>query len=161
MKLLKQSRNGWQYGLDQREGVLLRMLIEEFPSSTATPSKISKTGTDSKSAERERLLNESLTDHRRELKRLGAKLLATRIESTTDGWRLSLRAHDREVLLQLLNDIRIENWHALGEPENLDSPPSNLSEAQLQHHHLMHLAGYFEWEMLESTAESREAEPGG
>lgn len=148
MKLLKQSRGTWQYALEQREGVLLRMLIEEFPPSTAAAPKISRTGTDSKSAERQQLLTESLASHRKELKQAGMKLLATRLKPAAEGWRLSLTMGQREALLQLLNDVRIECWHALGEPENLDSLPPKSSDAQLRQHQLMHLAGYFEWKLL-------------
>ena len=149
MKLLKQSRGSWQYALEQREGVLLRMLIEDFPPPTAAPAKITRTGTGTKSADRQRLLDESLAGHRQDLKEKGMKLLATRLKSTTDGWRLSMTPDQREVLLQLLNDVRVESWHGLGEPENLDAPPPKCTDKQLRQHQLMHLAGYFEWKMLE------------
>ena len=148
MKLLQQNTAGCHYELDQREGILLRNLIEEFPLSTARVPIISRSGTDSKSMERERLLNESLAEHRRELKRQAGKLLTTRLQAGKDGWRLSLNLDEREVLLQLLNDIRVESWHALGEPENLDTFPPQASEADQRHYQLMHLAGYFEWKMV-------------
>ena len=151
MRLLKQSGAGWRYELNQNEGMLLRALVKEFPLTAAIAVKISRTGADPKSAERERLLNESLAQHRQELKKLAGKLLAARLKHEKDGWRMSLNAHEREILLQLLNDIRVESWHALGEPENLDTLPSQRSEADLRHHHLMHLAGYFEWKMLEAS----------
>jgi hypothetical protein len=157
MRLLKQSGAGWTYGLNRNEGILLRALVREFPPMAATAVKIARTGTDARSAERERLLNESLAQHRQELKKLAGKLLAARLRHEKDGWRLSLNANEREVLLQLLNDIRIESWHALGEPENLDALPSPPSEADLRQHHLMHLAGYFEWTMLGETVEGRES----
>ncbi|MGA9776811.1 MAG: hypothetical protein WBS33_00915 [Verrucomicrobiia bacterium] len=60
MRLLKQSGAGWKYELNQNEGILLRTLVKEFPLTAATAVKISRTGSDAKSVERERLLNESL-----------------------------------------------------------------------------------------------------
>lgn len=149
MRLFKQSGAGWKYGLNQNEGMLLRALVREFPLTAASVARISRTGADPKSAERERLLNESLAQHRLELKKLAGKLLAARLKREKDGWRLSLNVNEREVLLQLLNDIRVESWHALGEPENLDALPPQPSEPDLRYHHLMHLAGYFEWKMLD------------
>ena len=97
--------------------MLLRALIKGFPLTAATTVKIARTGTDPKSAERERLLNESLAQHRQELKKAARKLLAANLKVGKDGWRLSLNAEEREILLQLLNDIRAQSWHALGEPE--------------------------------------------
>jgi hypothetical protein len=148
MRLLKQSGAGWKYELEQNEGILLRALVKEFPPTAATAVKISRTGADPQSAERERLLNESLAQHRLELKKLAGKLLAANLKAGKNSWRLSVNVNEREVLLQLLNDIRVESWHALGEPENLDTLPSSPSESDLRYHHLMHLAGYFEWKMV-------------
>jgi len=152
MKLLKQGEAGWKYGLEQKEGMLLRALVKEFPLTAATAVKITRTGTDSKSAERERLLNESLAGHRQELKRQAGKLLAANLKTGKNGWQLTVNVSEREILLQLFNDIRVGSWHALGEPENLDTLPPDSSEADLRHHQLMHLAGYFEWKLLNLKA---------
>jgi hypothetical protein len=151
MKLLKRSGNQWRYGLEPKEGMLLRALVREFPPTAATPAKITRTVADAKSAERERLLNESLAKHRQELKEQAGKLLAKNLKPGKDGWRLSLSLEEREVLLQLINDIRVESWRALGEPEDLEAMPAHPSEANLRQHHLMHLAGYFEWKLLEES----------
>ncbi len=156
MRLLKQSGAGWKYELKQNEGILLRMLVKEFPLTAATTAKIARTGADPKSAERERLLNESLAQHRQELKRLGGKLLAARLKAGKNGWRLSVNVDEREVLLQLLNDIRVGSWRALGEPESLDALPPHSSEADLRHQNLMHLAGYFEYKLLNLEGEDGE-----
>jgi hypothetical protein len=149
MKLLKHNGTEWKYRLEPKEGMLLRALVREFPQTAAAPVRITRTVADAKSAERERLLNESLANHRRELKQRAVKLLAANLKPGKDGWRLSLSREEREILLQLINDIRVESWHALGEPENIDALPSPPSEADLRQHHLMHLAGYFEWKLFD------------
>lgn len=148
MKLLKHNGPRWRYELNQTEGMLLRMLIREFPA-TAAAAKITRAGGDPKSVERERLLNESLAHHRQELKRSAGRLVAGNLKPNKDVWWLSLSAAEREVLLQLLNDIRVESWHALGDPENLDALPPQASEGDHRHHHIMHLAGYFEYKLVE------------
>ena len=159
MRLLKQGGAGWKYVLNQNEGILLRTLVKGFPLSAATAVEIARTGADAKSAEREWLLNESLAQHRLDLKRQARKLLAARLKPGKAGWRLSLSRAEREILLQLINDIRVESWHALGEPENLDALPSPPSEANLRQHQLMQLAGYFEWKLL--SLEEGEQKPEG
>ena len=148
MRLLKHNGAGWKYALEPRERMLLRALIDEFLPTTATVAKITRTGPDAKSAERERLLNESLVQHRQELKRQAKQLLAARLKTGKDGWQLFLNEAERETLLQLLNDIRVESWHKCGALENLDLLPPQPSEADLRHHQFMHLAGYFEWKLL-------------
>lgn len=149
MKLLKHSAAGWRYEMEPREGILLRTLVKEFPLTAVTTVKITRTGGDPKSAERQRLLNESLAKHRRELKQQAGRLLIDRLKDGKDGWRLSLTMDEREILLQLLNDIRVESWHALGEPENLDALPPDSSEPDFRHYQLMHIAGYFEYKLVE------------
>ena len=148
MRLLKHSGTRWQYRLNSKEGLLLRMLLREFPLTPATAVKITRTGGDARSAERERLLNETLRQHRKDLKRRASRLLTTKLKAAEDGWRLSLNLDEREILLQLLNDVRVESWHALGEPECLDALAPQASEADQKHHQLMHVAGYFEWKLV-------------
>src|ERR1019366_3565511 len=101
-----------------------------------------------KAAEREKLLNESLTEHREELRRKAQHLISgDRLKIQQDRYVLSLGLEDREILLQILNDIRVESWRALGEPEDLD-PLTNHSESEQVHHNLMSLTGYFESKFL-------------
>lgn len=156
MRLLKHNGTRWQYELEEKEGILLRVLVREFPLTAATAARITRTDDDPKAAGRERLLNESLAQHRRELRRRAGKLLTAKLKAGEDGWRLSMNLDEREVLLQLFNDIRVESWRALGEPENLDALPSDASESAHHHYQLMHVAGYFEWKMVGDAVEGPE-----
>jgi hypothetical protein len=149
MKLLKQIRNGWEYELNHQEAMCLRTIICEFPLTPATHFKATKTESGRKAAEREQLLNESLAEHRMDLKRQATKLLASgKLKAGQAAWRLRLNLEEREILLQLLNDIRVGSWRALGEPEDLESKPPAPSEKQVSFHTLMQLAGYFEVKLL-------------
>ena len=76
MKLVRQTRDGWKYHLNQREGDCLRSLLNQFPITAQIPAQISRTDADPKSIEREKLLNESLAEHRKELKKQATNLLA-------------------------------------------------------------------------------------
>ena len=149
MKLLRQQRDGWEYELNPHEALCLRALIREFPLTPATAARITRTESSRPAAERERLLNESLAEHRQELKRKAMKLVAAgNLKAGRAGWRLRLNSEEREILMQLLNDIRIGSWHALGEPENLEAQPPQPSEKELSLHSLMQLAGFFEFKLL-------------
>jgi hypothetical protein len=148
MRLLTQSKGGWRYQLGRAEALALHSLIKLFPITAAAAVRITRTDTDPKTAEREKLLNESLAEHREELRRKAEHLLGDdRLKIRREGYVLSLGLDDREILLQILNDIRVESWRALGQPEDL-ALPTNPSESEQAHHSLMSLAGYFECELL-------------
>ena len=121
MKLVRQTRDGWKYHLNQREGDCLRSLLNQFPITAQIPAQISRTDADPKSIEREKLLNESLAEHRTELKQQAANLLAPgKFKPGEKSFLLALNPEEREILLQILNDIRIGCWRVLGEPEDLE-----------------------------------------
>jgi hypothetical protein len=147
MKLARHSRTGFQYQLSEEEAHALRILINQFPIGEPSPIKISKT--DSKAAEREKLLNESLAGHRNELKSMVGNLMdEDKFKKSKRHLLFHVNLEGRETLLQILNDIRIECWRFLGEPENLDMEVSELPKEKIKHYHFMHLAGYFEHHFL-------------
>jgi len=151
MRLVRQSSEHWQYHLNQSEADILLGLVKKFPFTGMGPAQASKTDDCPKAVEREKLLAESLAEHRKELKKLALSLLRD------DQWKkvgedrlLTLNSESREVLLQVLNDIRVGCWRALGEPEELDVP----TKKGLGFRYLMELAGYFEMSLLEPEEES-------
>jgi len=145
MRLVRQNKIGWQYHLNHREGDCLRSLLSQFPVTASVQAKISKTDADPKTVERENLLNESLAEHRKELKKKAMNLLAPgKFKRGEKGFVLTLSLEEREILLQILNDIRIGCWHVLGEPEELEPETPPQTEKELVYYNLMNLAGYFE-----------------
>lgn len=71
---------------------------------------------------------------------------------TEDGQLLRLDASARETLLQILNDVRIGCWRALGEPEDVENAPAGASPRELTYWRLMYLAGYFEMNFVAPEA---------
>jgi hypothetical protein len=152
MKLVKQRGETWQYELNQVEADLLKQLLKHFPFTNYVPVKISKADADPKSIEREKLLNESLAEHRKELNRQ-AKILISgeKFKTSKEGHLLTLSAEEREILLQILNDIRVGCWRALGEPENIELHNPHISKPAQAHQRLMDLVGYFEHHLVGLT----------
>jgi hypothetical protein len=152
MKPVRQTRDGWQYHLNPVEGGCLRTLLHQFPITASVPARVSRTDADPKTVEREKLLNESLAEHRRELKKQAANLIAPgKFKRGEKGCLLTLNPEEREILLQILNDIRIGSWHVLGEPDDLDAEPPTQSVRELFFYNLMNLAGYFEAALLHAA----------
>ena|ERR1039457_48237 len=152
MKLLKQSGGNWRYALRQNEFDLLCHLLNKFPFTEIIPAKISRTDRDPKSFERKNLLNESMTEHRKELKRQAVNLITgNKLKKVEKLHLLTLTAEDREIMLQVLNDIRVGCWHALGKPERLELQQLDCSAQEFRYHNLMNLAGYFEHHLIGSN----------
>jgi hypothetical protein len=152
MKLVRFVSGQWQYALELNEINLLNLLLKQFPFTDLQPVQISRSDKDSKAKEREKLLNESLAQHRKLLKKAAVNLLeAGKIKHQNEGWLLTLALEDREVLLQILNDIRVGCWNALGQPAELEPKVENLTAEEQRFHGLMNAAGYFEHSLLEQA----------
>ncbi len=150
MKLVHSSPAAWQYEFNPNEADLLLGLVRKFPFTEMERAGISRTDPEAKAVEREKLLNESLAEHRKRLQRLALNLLAEEKWKNSEESRvLTLDPEARETLLQILNDIRIGCWHALGAPENLDALPDRTSLKDFACRHLMEIAGHFEMGLLE------------
>lgn len=150
MKLVKRDQAGWHYRLPQREAELLRWLVGQFPATSRPPVVVSQTDRGRKSVEREQLLNEALVDHRAELKRV-AKLLVEqkRFTVSANDQIYLLTGEDRELLLQILNDLRMGCWREMGEPTTTELNEEELPKEKLRFYHAMHLAGYFLFHLVE------------
>jgi len=144
MRLLAQAGGKWRYHLLPGEADILRGLLEKFPFTAPGAAAISRTEVN----------QESMAEHRQQLQQLAVPLLAQdRWRQTATGYQLTLDAEAREILLQILNDIRVGCWQVLGEPEDLDLPPAPpASPAEVAGRNLMDLAAYFEMALLEDRA---------
>ena len=139
----------WQYLLPQNEADVLAGLLKKLPFTQLDPVKISRTDPHPKAREREKLLNEALAEHRKELQRSAQNLVRPdKFKRQPDGLLLTLSPEERETLLQILNDIRVGCWRALGEPEELHTDQSPTSGHDLAYRNLMDLAGYFEGSLI-------------
>jgi hypothetical protein len=149
MKLVRQKDGVWQYHLAQNEADILVGLLNKFPFTKIDPVKISKTDKHPKAREREKLLNESLAEHRKELKKSALDLIRPdKFKQLEKGWLMTLSSENRETMLQILNDIRVGSWRALGEPEELHTNTPKTDAKDLAYRSLMDLAGYFECALL-------------
>jgi len=156
MRLARQTKNGWRYQLNEEEAICLRSLLDQFPITPNATVKMSRTDGSPQAATREKLLNESLAEHRKELQKQADSLMAAdNLKPQDEGWLLCLNSEKREILLQILNDIRIGSWRALGELEDLESETPYSTERERMLYNLMHAAGFFEHELLNLEAAAK------
>ena len=101
--------------------------------------------------ENQRLLDEALAEQRADRNRQLQALLQSpaTFRATQKGFELRLRHTDCEWLMQVLNDVRVGSWIALGEPEDLPRKlPRDATKAA--HACTMEIAGLFEMTLLEA-----------
>jgi hypothetical protein len=160
MKYLKATPAGAQFFLQPSELQLLHSLLKQFPFTDSHPAGISRTETNPQMAEREKLLKESLAEHRKDLKKSARRLLAMeKLRPWKKGHLWTVTPEEREIFLQIMNDIRVGCWYALGQPGGLDPDPgAKLGPQEFAWRSLMHMAGYFEHYLI--LADDPDASPG-
>jgi hypothetical protein len=142
MKRIKQAVDHCEYELDEKETMVLRSLLNHFPFTKSFPARMSKGTHNAESLDREILLNSSMSTHRAGLATAAKRLARESLSEGPANWSLKLKSEDKEMLLQILNDIRFGAWRELGEPEDVQQKPESPAKFQLWN--LMNLAGYFE-----------------
>jgi hypothetical protein len=131
MKLLRSNQRGYVFHLAKREKHLLLETLQLYPLVPASHHRLAKNADSPEDEERQRLLEEALAEHRRENRRQLQAMLneSQRFQETEAGFQLNLSAPQIEWLLQVLNDIRVGSWLALGEPEQGEEPQPNKNNA--------------------------------
>ena len=150
MKLIRADKDRFTFGIGKREKDLLFQILQLYPLVPPAHHKLSKSGEGQAHAENQRLLEEALAEQRRENRRLVLAMLnePTRFRETDSGIRFTLTPPQVEWLLQVFNDVRVGGWLALGEPEELEIPDVNQTNAPYVL--AMESAGYFESALLDA-----------
>lgn len=148
MKLIGAKPHELTFHLGTRETRLLRQLAALYVEMPARPRSLSK---NTQLPEHETLLREALAEQRTESLRRLRLLLADKQHLRLDetGAVLVLSPDEVEWLLQVLNDIRVGSWVALGSPEN---PLAKISQKTAPHLWAMEMAGYFEMHLLDAIS---------
>ena len=148
MRLLR-AGNGFVLQLGKREKHLLTELLKLYPQ--IPPAHRYAKGSSPLPESSLKLLDEALAEQRTANQRQVKALLGDprRFEQAEGAWRLALSAAEVEWLLQVLNDVRVGSWLALGSPEQLHDP-TQLTQANAAHFWSMEMAGFFQMELLAS-----------
>jgi hypothetical protein len=148
MKFIRPDKNGLVFQLGQRERQLLLAALDLYPLVPASYHRLSKQGKGPKADENQRLLEEALAEQRQENRRQVQAMLnePQRFRKTKTGLELALTHAQAEWLLQVLNDVRVGSWLALGEPEHGEEPP--IRERNAKYFFALEVCGLFESVLL-------------
>jgi hypothetical protein len=150
VKLIRSGKTQLTFSIGTREKRLLFQLLKLYPLVPPAHHKLSKTSNGPAHDENQELLEEALAEQRRENRKQVLAMLEEpgRFRETDKGIELSLKPPQVEWLLQVLNDVRVGAWLALGEPDELRLP--EINEANAPYLLAMEGAGYFESELLDA-----------
>ncbi len=148
MKLLRREPGMVVFSLGKRQKRQLLEVLSLYPRVPSTEYKISRNGLPDM-AEGQRLLDEALAEQRTENKRLLRDFLADpgRFPAAAP-WTMRLPDTSLEWLLQILNEVRVGSWVAIGSPEG--GVLSVLSAKTAPDIWAMEIAGYFQACLLEA-----------
>jgi hypothetical protein len=154
MKIVRRTKNKIFFEVSQKEKNLLLAILKLFPLVPKSHHRLSKYGEIPGHEENQRLLEESLQHQQNENRQLLAALLgdAGRFKPCEAGFKFSLARTEIEWLLQVLNDVRIGSWIALGSPDLEQDGQLAVNFKTLPHLQRMELAGMFEMFFLKAIS---------
>jgi len=154
VKLIRSKRNQLVFEISPVEKSLLRETLELYPRVASAHHRLSRESAPAGSEERQRLLEESLATQREENRRNVRALLAEpgRFQPKAEGFLFTLSRPELEWLLQVVNDVRVGSWIALGSPDTEHGDHIVLDEKTAPHARSMELAGAFEMVFLDALA---------
>jgi hypothetical protein len=149
VKFLKADKGKCHFQLAAQEKKLLFQILRLYPVIPAQYQRLSKTEDQS---ENEELLEEALAEQRAEnRKQLTTWLKAkSRFRKNKKGWRFSIPAARMDWLLQMLNDVRVGSWVAMGSPDAMEKVFAVLNKQNAAHFWAMEIAGHFQGVLLEA-----------
>ncbi len=147
MKLLRTENERLLFFLTEWEKLLLIQTLEMFPLVPSTHHRLTRTSNKLVQAEDQHLLEEAVAEQREENRHRVRKFLdePRQFAQTKAGFQLALRREEVEWLLQVLNDVRVGAWLALGEPEEIHQESREENSPIV---FALEASGYFQSELL-------------
>ncbi len=161
MKLLRTGKDGCVFQFSPREKHLLLGTLHLYPLVPAAHHRLSKDGQGPNAEDNQRLLEAALAEQREENRKQVLAMLnkPQRFRETNSGFELTLTPAQMEWLLQVLNDVRVGSWLALGEPEPDEEP--EMTEPNAKYHLALQVCGMFQSALLAALGVKESPQWGG
>jgi len=147
MKLLHTSPDAYGFEFDPHEARLFFKVLARYPLIPSGHHRLSRNPeAGAAGGENQALLEEALAAHREETRQKVRRLTgqAGQPPATGTGFRWNAARADLEWVLQVLNDVRVGSWLALGSPHLQTERSGPVTAEQLAHYWAMDIAGGFE-----------------
>jgi hypothetical protein len=145
MKFTHASQDGYAFEFTLREKQLLFKVLALYPLIPPAHHRLSRTAS-AQDTENQKLLEDSLTTLREESRQRVRTLMDNprcfQARGAGFGWTAS--RGEMEWMLQVLNEVRVGSWLALGAPDLSRSKAITPAPENLAHRWAMDIAGGFE-----------------
>ena len=152
MKLLSRDDHHCQLSFTTQEKDLLLALLPQYPKLPADYHQTRQASdTDD---EAKKLLEDALADHRQKTRAATQSFLEDKasFQPAGENWTLTLTHSETEWLLQVLNDLRVGSWIALGSPTQDEEGSyldlENITPENLNDLWTMEICGALQHELL-------------
>jgi hypothetical protein len=155
---VKAGAGKFSFQMERNERRLLFQVLRAYPLVPIAHHRLSKS---EENREDQQLLEDSLAAQRKEHKKQVKSLLAakSRFRANKRGWRWSLNAAQIEWLLQVLNDVRIGAWLAIGSPDGQIETIAVFNEKTAPYFWAMEISGHFQAVLLKALDCGVSADP--
>ncbi len=152
MKLIRLGRQKLKFEIGEEEKELLFQVLLFYPLVPATHHRLNQDRRIPDPNGNQQLLESALRDQQQENRALLAKLLKQprRFTQSEGGYYVSFSRPEVEWLLQVLNDVRVGSWLALGSPLHQLEIQKGMSKPKAQKILAMDIAGYFQMAFLQA-----------
>jgi hypothetical protein len=146
MKLLRIDGDAFEFGFAATEKDLFLHLLGLYPVVPVAYHRLTRKKRIPNQEENQRLLDDAIQSQRLANQKKIIALVKTpgRFHDDKKSSRAVFQREELEWLLQVLNDVRIGNWIALGSPDASPGRPPQGDDKSFQHLMLMEVAGGFE-----------------
>ena len=147
MKFIKSERGRFHFQIGVKERDLLFEILRVYPAIPPAHHRLSKS---EEKPEDQELLDAALAEQRMQHKQQVTAMLKakSRFRKNKSGWRFSIAAGQMEWLLQVLNDVRVGSWLALGSPGGPVEILAALNDRTSPHFWAMEISGHFQATLL-------------
>jgi hypothetical protein len=146
MKLLRRDSDNFQLEFAPEEKALLFHLLNLYPLVPASYHRLTKNKKLTRREENQHLLDEALAAQREQNKKEILALVnkPARFTETDGATRAAFIRSELEWMLQVVNDVRVGSWIALGSPGYGTEKKTRRDKQSVRHLMFMELAGAFE-----------------
>ncbi len=152
MKFLKADNESLVFQIGKREKRMLFELLKLYPLLPATHQRLTHSAATADEQANQKMLEEAVAAQQQENKKQLLAMMenANRFKENHAGYHFALGLHQAEWLLQVLNDIRVGSWVALGSPDQKKGRPVAMEPGAVRHLWAMELCGFFESVLLDA-----------
>jgi len=142
VEYLESVGDRYDFQIGTKERALLLAILGRYPVVPPAHQRLSR---ENVAAEAQELLDAALAEQREANRRKAVEFTKGRslFRKSAGGWILSLSAEEIEWLLQVLNDVRVGSWLALGSPDGTAEILAAVNDETVTHLWAMEMSGQF------------------